>query len=74
MCPVFLSLPIFESWLCVPVRGRNKTVSSNVQETNERVYREKHAMSNAWTAGAKELEYIENGKSNFFFFHAAFCV
>ena len=25
-------------------------------------------MSNAWIAGAKELEYIENGKRNLFYF------
>ena len=31
-------------------------------------YREKDEVSNAWNAGAKDLEFIENGKSNLFLF------
>ena len=33
-----------------------------------KIYREKDVVCNAWNAGAKDLEFIENNKSNFILF------
>ena len=33
-------------------------------------YREKYVVSNAWNAGAKDLEFIENDKSSLILFFA----
>ena len=32
-------------------------------------HREKDVVSNSWNAGAKDIEFIENGKSSYFIFH-----
>ena len=66
MCPFFITLlplPLLESWFGRPVFWKSNHYPV-LKDKSMKGYRERDIMNSVWNAGAKDLAFIENGRSN----------